>query len=38
VLGAAERELISLSDASDYLGTKVTHFDKLAAELRGAAA
>lgn len=38
VLDAANRERISLSDASDYLGVKVDHFPKLAAELRGEAA
>lgn len=35
VLGAAERERISLSDASQYLGVKVDHFPKLFAEMRG---
>lgn len=38
VLEAADREIISLSDASSYLGVKITHFEKLAAELRGEAA
>ena len=38
VLDAASRELISLSDASGYLGVKETHFESLAAELRDEAA
>jgi Zn-dependent peptidase ImmA (M78 family) len=38
VLSAADRERISLSDASQYLGMKVDQFPKLVAELRGEAA
>lgn len=38
VLSAADRERISLSDASQYLGVKVDQFPSLVAELRGEAA